>query len=265
MDPSTLLSLLSGGSTGLGGLIKGGTQMFQGLADTRKGKRLEEEAGERPEFDIPESVDQVIRMYEQMSRSGLPGQDLMQQDIQASTARTATTAGQLADSPIAALTALGGAQQRELSALRDLQTRAASYQAQARQGLAGAHQMKAGYETEQWRQNQLLPWEIGMNRAMQLQTAGRGNMMAAADTFGSMFALGGEAMGGMAQQGGGAQPTHAPQVMGMPPVNLSSSAPGQIAGGINYANTVPYDQIPPPQPVYNQSPWINPSSWMYNK
>lgn len=203
MDPSTLLSLLSGGSTGLGGLIKGGTQMFQGLADTRKGKRLEEEAGERPEFDIPESVDQVIRMYEQMSRSGLPGQDLMQQDIQASTARTATTAGQLADSPIAALTALGGAQQRELSALRDLQTRAASYQAQARQGLAGAHQMKAGYETEQWRQNQLLPWEIGMNRAMQLQTAGRGNMMAAADTFGSMFALGGEAAGGMAQQGGG--------------------------------------------------------------
>lgn len=177
---------------GLGSLA----QMGFGIADRVKGKRLEQQAGDRPEYDIPESVDKMIGMYGQMANAGLPGQDLMAQDIQASTARTVGRAGQLADSSVGALGALGAAQEQELGSMRDLQTRAAQYQAQARQNYANAVGQRAQYEDQEWRQNELLPWETTMNRAMGLQSGGAGNIMGAADNLGAMGASAGSYMAG---------------------------------------------------------------------
>jgi len=181
----TTAMLIGMGLMGAGGLLKGGSQLIQGISDKKKGKTLEEQAGDRPEFNIPESVDQQIALYRQMAQGGMPGEDLMKQDIQASTARTAGQAAQLADSPVGALTALGGAQDRELSAMRDLQQRAAMYQSQMQGQYAQAVGNRANWESEQWRQNNLLPWEIDMNRAMGLQESGKGNIMGAMDSFGS--------------------------------------------------------------------------------
>ena len=191
------MMLLGLGMQGLGGAIKGGTQLGMGIADRRRGREMEEAAGDRPEYEIPESVEAMMNLYRQSAQSGMPGYDIAKGDIQASTARTAGVAGQLADSPVAALTALGGAQDRELGALRDLNRRASEYQAMSQQNLARAYGQKAGYETEQWRQNELMPWEIQMNRAMQLQSGGKGNIMGAADSFGSTLAQGGGTMATM--------------------------------------------------------------------
>lgn len=184
------------------------TQLLFGLQDRRKGMELEAQAGERPQYEIPESVDKMISMYRQMAQGGMPGEDLARGDIQASTARTATTAGQLADSPIAALTALGGAQQRELGALRDLQQRASMYRSQMQQGYAGVVGNRANFEQEQWRQNQLLPWEIDMNRAMGFQSSGAANIVGGIsgmeDSFKEVGATALQATMGMPPVGGGA-------------------------------------------------------------
>lgn len=190
MDPITAMIIMA-----LGGAISGGTQLGFGLADRAKGRRLEDQAGDRPDYAIPESVDKAIQMYQQMASGGLPGEGAMKQDIQGQTAQSVGRAGQLADSPVAALTAMGAAQQREASALRDLQVRASQYQAQARQNYAQSVGQRAGYEQEQWRQNQLMPWEIQMNRAMQFQTGGAGNIMGGADALGSTMAQAGGALG----------------------------------------------------------------------
>ena len=207
------------------GMIGDLTQLMFGISDRKKGKAFEAEAGERPTYEIPESVGKMISMYQQLAQGGMPGESTLKEDIQASTARTAGTASQLADSPVAALTALGGAQQRELGALRDLQVRAAQYQSQARQNYANAVGMRAGYEQEQWRQNQLLPWEIDMNRAMGLQTSGAGNIIQGANAFGDEM----NQRGMMAAQ----------MVMGMPPASgMGGQGGGQASGYVppNYNN-----------------------------
>jgi hypothetical protein len=185
-----MMTLMGGGA-----LLKGGSQLYQGVRDKREGDRLEAQAGERPEYQIPESVDKMIGLYRQMAEQGLPGQGLMEQGIQAQTARTIGAAGQLADSPVAALSALGGAQDREMNALRDLQVRASQYRAQAQQGYASAVGSRSQYEDERWRQNQLMPWEIDMNRSMQLQTQGKGNIMGGIDSIGSGMVQAGSAFG----------------------------------------------------------------------
>ena len=172
MEPATAMILGQ-----VANLASQGFNIYQGIKDVRKGNQLEEQAGERPQYEVPDSLDKMIQMYQTMSNQGLPGQGQMERSIQDQTARSVSQAAQLADSPVAALTALNSAQQREAGALRDLQTRAAAYRAQAQQNYAQATGQRAQYEDQQWRQNQLLPWEINMNRAMQLQTQGRGNIM----------------------------------------------------------------------------------------
>ena len=206
------------------------TQLMFGLQDRKKGITMEREAGERPDYEIPEGVRQMMSLYEQAAQAGMPGYDTAKGDIQASTARTAGVAGQLADSPVAALTALGGAQDRELGALRDLNRRASEYQAMSQQNLARAYGQKAGYETEQWRQNQLLPWEISMNRAMGLQTSGAGNIMGG--------------ITGIEDSANEAAMAVAQMAMGMPPTAMMG---GQGGGG----NAAPpqggyYDYTSPP-------------------
>jgi hypothetical protein len=210
MDPLSIGIALAAG----GNLLQAIPQFVYGIQDRRKGKAMEEEVGERPQYTIPKSVDQMIGMYGQMAAQGLPGEDLMKQDIQAQTARTVGSAAQLADSPIGALTALGAAKEREMGALRDLQARASQYRAQTQQNYAQAVGQRSGYEQEQWRQNQLLPWEIDMNRAVQLQSQGAGNVMGGFDALGAGLAGAGSTMAtaGMYQ---GMMPNYGPAATGV--------------------------------------------------
>jgi hypothetical protein len=156
---------------------------------------MEEEAGDRPAYQIPESVDKMIEMYRQASQTGLPGEDIMKGDIQAQTARTAGMAGQIGDSSVGALTVLNAAQQRESQALRDLHVRSAQYRQQNKQNYIQAVGSRSQYEDQAWQQNQLLPWEIQMNRAMQYQTQGTGNIMGGLDSLGAGMAQAGSAYG----------------------------------------------------------------------
>src|SRR6056297_2486377 len=118
MDPITIALLASG-------LVSGGIKMYKGWKDKKEAEEIKGEAGPRPEYEMPESVGKMLSVYKNLAEGGMPGEDTLKEDIQASTARTAGKAAQLSDSPVGALTALGGAQQRELGALRDLQVRAA--------------------------------------------------------------------------------------------------------------------------------------------
>jgi 1,4-alpha-glucan branching enzyme len=177
MDPITMALLMAAPQ-----LIGGVTNIIQGVKDRKEAERIKANAGPRPEYEIPESVDKMISLYEQQAAAGMPGEDIYKQDIQASTARTAGAAAQLADSPVAALTALGGAQQREIGALRDLQARAAMYQSQANQQVAQAYGQRAQWENLQFDYNQNQPWQIAQNQYWGLRNQGRQSINQGLDT-----------------------------------------------------------------------------------
>jgi len=225
-----------------GGLLKGGTQLGFGIADRRKGKQMEAAAGDRPEYEIPESVSKALSLYEQMASGGLPGYSQSKADIEASTARTIGSASQLADSPVGALTALGGAKDRELAEYRDLNRRAEQFAFQSNQALAGAYGQQAAYQDEAWRQNQLLPWEIAMNRSMQLQTSGGNNIQGAMDSFGSTMATMGSGIASYGMQGGnfgGPAPQASTQPPPPPPTNyFPSSGMGGVQNEQQYLDSL---------------------------
>jgi len=184
-----------------GGGTVGGIKLGQGIKDKKKGEAMEAELGDRPEYEMPESFDKMLSTYQDMGNATLPGEDLIKQNIEAQSAKGVGQIGQLAAGSPEAMTGLLGLKDQENAALRDLQIRSAQFQANAKlnsqQGMAGVYGQQAGYETEIWRQNQLLPWEIGMNTARDYQTKGKGNVMAGVDTLGSTASqVGGTLAGG---------------------------------------------------------------------
>jgi len=180
MDPVTLGLLM-----GIPSLIEGGVQTIKGISDTRNAKRIEAKAGNRPQYEIPKGIEDMLSLLQSQTGAGLPGEDLMKQDIQSLTSRNIGQASQLADSPVAALTALGGSQDREMAALRNLQERAAQYQSRANSNLARGYGQQAGYQQEEWRQNQLMPWEIAQNKANAYRFGGQQNIFGGMDTLAS--------------------------------------------------------------------------------
>jgi len=228
-------------------LIQGGAQFFQGRKDIKEAERIKEQGGPRPDYEIPESVGKMVSMYQQLAQGGMPGEDTLKEDIQASTARTAGTAAQLSDSPVGALTALGGAQQRELGALRDLQVRAAQYQTQQRQNLAQAYGQQAQWEDQAWNWNEGRRWQEAQNEYWNMRQSGQANMWGGLDS----------AMSGVQQGIGAGMQTQMfnqmyPKMGGAAATGGATSLGAMVQQGSQFGarnafdlNSYPMDQIDP--------------------
>lgn len=184
MDPITL-ALLSG----VPGVIEGGIGMWQGMKTIKEAEAIREAAGDRPEYEIPKSIQEYVDLYKGMDVTGLPGEDIYRQEIGGRQAQTATAAGQVASTEAGALSALGQAHQQSLSSLRDLSIRSSMYRQQQenlkRQGVAGALQTQANYQDKEWQYNQFLPWQTAQNEYWGLRQSGQAMMMGGIDTAGS--------------------------------------------------------------------------------
>lgn len=167
---------------GIPALIGGIAQTGFGISDRKRAKQLEGEAGDRPQYEIPEGLNKMIALYEASARGGLPGEDIMKQDIQGATARGITAAAQLADSPVAALGASQASLAREDMAMNDLRVKSLQYQQMGQQNLARAYGTQAQYQDQQFNINQMQPWEINMNRADAYRFGGSANIFGGIDT-----------------------------------------------------------------------------------
>jgi len=235
MDPITIALLVGLGVTVTQTAIKA----VQGAKDKNEAKALLDKAGIRPDYEMPESVDKMVGMYEQMAQSGLPGEDQMKQDIQGSTARSITAAGQLSDSPIAALGAAQGAQQRELGALRDLSIRSEQFQSQQKRNLAGAYGQEAQWQDAQNSWNQRQPWEIAQNEYWNLRRGGRESINQGIDQAGSGIQ---QAAGVYAQSQmyGQSAPNYDPSAANQSYMPQPTSVPYTNTGGIPSSNNTSF-------------------------
>jgi hypothetical protein len=238
MDPITIALLLA---SAVPGIVSGISQARQGKKQMDKADELIKGAGDRPDYEVPDYINKILRLREDAAKGGLPGEGLMKEDIQATTARGITAAGQLADSPVAALTGAQASLDRERGAMRDLQIRAAQYQRMAEGDLAGAYGTAAQYEDQAFNINQMQPWEIAQNRADAYRFYGGQNRAAGMDTAMSGLAQGlGAAGQGMMYQGMMPSYGGAPQgaTMGNPAL-YNQTNPTPPMGGYNYWNPAP--------------------------
>jgi len=179
MDPITLAML---GMSGLQGLFQAGTGIYN-LVQANKLKKSG--ALNMPEYQVPEAVDKYMALAQQAARGDMPGAEQERQGIAQTSAAGVTAASQLADSPVAALGALGRIQGQERASLRDLGIRTAQYRAQAQQNLGQAYLNQAQYQDQAYQYNEFLPWQTAMNQYESYRQAGVQGLMGGADTMGS--------------------------------------------------------------------------------
>ena len=102
------------------------TQGITGISQGIKGRRLEREAGERPEYEIPQEVLQALEGYKsRASQTRLPGQSAIEQGIRSSTASTAGRLEEAASDSASLLGALAQTGVGEQQRVRDLGLQAA--------------------------------------------------------------------------------------------------------------------------------------------
>lgn len=168
MDPLTLSLLISGGTS----LIKGGV----GLAQTLRGSKLAKSAI-RPKYNIPSSVNEYLSNARANSVRGLPGQDLMEQKLGASTASGIRQAEQGASSSAALMAAIAGLKGSEQSGLTDIGIQSAGYRDANQQRLQEALLKYGDYQDKEFEMNQQKPFEDKAAAAQALKGSGLQNIM----------------------------------------------------------------------------------------
>jgi hypothetical protein len=229
------------GNLWLPGLKKG----IEGRRSKQESEDILDQAGDRPEYEVPGSIDQMISLFAGLSEGGLPGESLMQEQIEAQTARNIGQVSQLADSPSAALAAAQGVQERERDALRDLQVRATQYQDMAKRQYAQAVGSRAPYEETKWDWEQGRRWQEAQNEAWGLRGMGDYYRMAGSDEFGSAVQdIGGMLLG---------------SAMGVPSPDFSGGVGGgggspQSMSYMPQNNPYAFTNPPPPMGGYGVNP-----------
>ena len=165
------------------GLAKAGV----GLADLFKGNKLSKQynLGTMPQESMADGYNQYFSQAEKNAQSGLPGEDMYKQDIRQTTAQGLTGVRQTASNESSAMAGLLGLMGQQRSSLRQLGERALQWEAQQQQNLAQAYQFKGQEQSRLFGQNQMLPWQIGMNQVESYRNSGRAGVGAGLDTLGA--------------------------------------------------------------------------------
>jgi hypothetical protein len=152
-------------------------QMFQGIKQTREGKEMQKNLGERVGYEIPEAAQSALGIAKSVaSPMEMAGQRNMQNAIalqQASTLGRATRAATSSQDLLGVMTNLGekGMEQEQeigMAAAQDYQRR--------QQMLAGAYNMMAGYQ-EKKRADEQQDWYEKAQAAAAMRGAGMTNTL----------------------------------------------------------------------------------------
>jgi hypothetical protein len=152
------------GGTGIGGIVAGmliSDETKDVIADWRK---------EYPEYQIPGSIEEQSELLRRRSlQTQLPGQSIMEQQIQGGTAQGIAASREAATSASDLLGATTQLYGQQTQAMTDLQLQAARQQAANELNYAQSLGQRAQYEEQQYMINELIPWQSRMNELMNIQ------------------------------------------------------------------------------------------------
>ena len=120
-----------------------------------------EKLGERSKMEIPQAQTDYIDLMKLGTRRGLPGEEIMKEDLRQEGATTRGAFANLSGADAAA--GLLGESAQRMRGLRAIGLEAARYGERQETAYAGAVQSNAPWQQEMWQQNNLYPWEIGQN------------------------------------------------------------------------------------------------------
>jgi hypothetical protein len=151
-------------ATGVSSLLNLGL----GIADRIKANKLQKQwntlYSQRPEYEIPESYTNALNLYKQRAaQSKMPGQDILEENIQQSSARARTAAERGAISSASYGAQASDIYSKELEAIQDLGIKSAEFQ-WANQGQLGEAMQMYGQQQEKaqdW--NSIGRWSTGLN------------------------------------------------------------------------------------------------------
>jgi hypothetical protein len=151
-------------ATGVSSLLNLGL----GIADRIKANKLQKQwntlYSQRPEYEIPEAYTGALNLYKQRAaQSKMPGQDILEENIQQSSARARTAAERGAISSASYGAQASDIYAKELEAIQDLGIKSAEFQ-WANQGQLGEAMNMYGQQQEKaqdW--NKIGAWSTKMN------------------------------------------------------------------------------------------------------
>ena len=166
------MSLTLGTALLIGGAVKGLTSLgktFYGNRQRKQGLERQREAegmwANRPDMEVPESVNEMIEKYREMAgMDRLPGQDIMEGNIQSQTATgiDAIKSMQSGAGGLGAVTQMVAGQQDKFS---DMGMNLAKMVNENKGRLAGALGQKGEYEQKAWEWNKAQPWQTRYDQA----------------------------------------------------------------------------------------------------
>lgn len=242
----------------IGDLLNLGVNTFLGAKKIKYAKN-QLKNNKRPEqikYDIPSSVGEAMKYYQSLSREGLPGENVIRDQMGASYAGAAGDVNRTADSGVGALGAMSGLYGKFMNSVRDLGVQSAQVKANNQREYAlqnaGAQFQQAEYQDRAWDQNVNQPFQRGMNEYWATKQAGESNLWGGIDQIGSGIVQfgasqdkkmdqllsmytgggsnllgGGKLAGGYTPSAGATTPTAPSAYSGQPQINLS--------GGTNYS------------------------------
>lgn len=139
-----------------------------GIADRIKANKLQKQwnklYSQRPEYEIPEAYTQALSLYKQRAaETKMPGQNILEENIQQSSARARTAAERGAISSASYGAQASDIYTKELEAIQDLGVQAARFQWQNQAQLGEALQRYGGEQEKAQDWNKLGKWTTGMN------------------------------------------------------------------------------------------------------
>jgi hypothetical protein len=183
MDPVTLALLVSAGTAA----AKTGI----GIGQAAKGRKLAKSAV-RPAYQIPSSVEDYLKNASAMAQtSTLPGQQLMEEKLSASTGAGIRSAEQGASSSAGLMATIAGLKGAEQEKLTDIGIAGAQYQDANKQRLQEALLKYGQFEDKAFDVNQMAPFYEKTEAAQAMTGAGMQNIMTGIEGLGGAASIAG--------------------------------------------------------------------------
>lgn len=157
----------------IGAIIQGGTgisEIIAGLIGTSKSQeKVEAHRLTRKDYTVPTSIEEQIEILRRRAQQGLPGEDLISQQIQQGTAQGVAASRESATSAadlLGATTQLFGQQTQNLT---DLQIASARQRSLNELDLTRGLGTLGEFQDKAFTYNEAIPWQTRMNELMGIQ------------------------------------------------------------------------------------------------
>jgi hypothetical protein len=196
------IPLISQGASSAQAKMPALAQFGMSLYQMRMAKRFEEQAGERPEYQIPEEVQQALTLARaRASRGDMPGASMAREMQREAAATGMDMSRRAARSPAEIMAAATGISGNQMRAANELGVQTARYTDMAERDLSGQLNQMGSYRDKQFDINQFQPYMQNMAAASALRGAAMQNFMGGTSDFFGGASRGTQAAGNMAQMG----------------------------------------------------------------